>query len=222
MNAAHGPLRVVVADDAPLFRQALAGMLAQAGHDVAQAADADALVAQVALTRPDVAVVDVRMPPDPRAGITAAARIRDEYPGVGVLLLSQDVEVTDLDTLLGDGGGGIGYLLKERVAGIDGFLEDLARVADGGAAVDPEVAAALVRRGDRAAPFGDLTSGETEVLRLMAEGRSNVAIAAALSVSEKTVEGRVGAILRKLRIYDEVDHNRRVMAVLTYLRASST
>lgn len=212
--------RVLLADDAALFREALAGGLTSAGHSVTQVGDAAELLVAATAEPPEIAVIDVRMPPTHTVeGIDAALALRDLLPEVGVVLLSQDVEVAHLSRLVADSRGGVGYLLKQRVGGLAEFLDELERVASGGVAVDPEVVRAMVRRRVRAGNLGGLTDRESDVLALMAEGRSNRNIAEQLHISVKTVESRMTAIFAKLELCDDADDNRRVMAVLAYLGA---
>jgi serine/threonine-protein kinase len=219
-------VRVAVADDSVLFREGLARLLSDGGFDVVgQAANADELLALVGEVppdrRPDVAVVDIRMPPSHTTeGLVAAKTIRAEHPDIGVLVLSQYIETEHAMDLLGDGSGGAGYLLKDRVADIDGFRDAVQRVGEGGSAIDPEVIARLVQRKRAVDPIADLTDRERDVLALMAQGRSNRAIGAALSLSEKTVEAHVRAIFTKLGLLPAPDENRRVLAVLAFLRST--
>ncbi|MET7966629.1 response regulator transcription factor [Micromonospora sp. NPDC005305] len=220
-------MRVVIADDAVLLREGLVRLLTESGHEVVAAVgDGDALVEAVVAHRPDVSVVDVRMPPSHTdEGLRAAVEARRRVPRTAVLVLSQYVEVSYADDLLattggGAGGGGIGYLLKDRVAAIDEFLDALARVAAGGTVLDPEVISQLLVRRRRNDPLAELTPREREVLALMAEGRSNTAIARALVVSDGAVEKHVRNIFTKLDLPpDATNHHRRVLAVLTHLRA---
>jgi DNA-binding NarL/FixJ family response regulator len=214
-------VRIVIGEDSALFREGLALLLRDAGHQVlAAVGDADALLVAVERERPQLAVVDVRMPPGgDDDGARAAAEIRRRYPEVGVMLLSQHVEtrhVLDLVT-----GGGFGYLLKDRVLDVDEFLDALRRVAEGGSALDPEVVAGLLatRRED---PFAALTPREREVLALVAEGRTNAGIARALWLTERTVESHVRSVLGKLDLPDSDEDHRRVLAVLAYLRTAGT
>jgi DNA-binding NarL/FixJ family response regulator len=209
----------VIGEDSALFREGLALLLRDAGHQVlAAVGDADALLAAVERERPDLAVVDVRIPPGgDDDGARAAAEIRRRQPEVGVMLLSQHIEtrhVLDLVT-----GGGFGYLLKDRVLDVDDFLDALRRVAEGGSALDPEVVAGLLamRRDD---PFAALTPREREVLALVAEGRTNAGIGRALWLTERTVESHVRSILAKLDLPDSDEDHRRVLAVLAYLRTA--
>jgi DNA-binding NarL/FixJ family response regulator len=213
-------VRVVLADDAVLFREALASALAAAGVEVVgQAGDANGLMQLVAATAPDVAVVDVRMPPTRTTeGLDAAAAIRERHPSVGLLILSQDVETRHVMRLLRDTPQGVGYLLKDRVGNLAEFVDALERVGRGGSAVDPEVVSTLLGRGRGPGPLNELTPRERQVLELMAEGRSNAAIADRLVLTEKTVEGNVRIILSKLGLEPAAEDHRRVLAVLTYLR----
>ena len=212
-------LRVVVADDAVLLREGLVRLLEENGHEVlAAVGDGPSLVSAVEAHRPDVSVVDVRMPPSHTdEGLRAAVEARRRVPRTPVLVLSQYVEVAYADDLLADRAGAIGYLLKDRVAAIDEFLDALHRVARGGTVLDPEVVAQLlVRRRDD--PLRELTEREREVLALMAEGRSNGNIARVLVVSDGAVEKHVGNIFTKLALPPDVQQHRRVLAVLAYLR----
>lgn len=219
-------MRVVVADDAVLFREGLARLLIDAGSDVVgQAADADELLTLIREAPrgrlPDVAVVDIRMPPTHTTeGLVAAKAIRAEHPQVGVLVLSQYIETEHAMDLLGDGAGGTGYLLKDRVSDLEGFRDAVRRVAEGGSAIDPEVIAQLVGRRRAVDPMDHLTTREREVLSLMAEGCSNRAIGSRLSLSEKTVEAHVRGIFTKLGLLPAPDDNRRVLAVLAFLRSA--
>jgi DNA-binding NarL/FixJ family response regulator len=214
-------LRVVLADDAALVRTAIGLLLRESGFAVvAEVGDRRELWEAVGAERPDVAVVDVRMPPGHRLdGLEAAIEIRATYPETGVLVLSQYLESRYLSTLLGHSPRGVGYLLKERVASAAGFVDAVRRVAAGGCAVDPEVVSLMMasRRGDND-PLRRLTGREREVLALMAEGRSNQAIADALHLTPKTVESHVRGIFVGLDLPAEPDHHRRVLAVLAHLR----
>ena len=209
-------MRIVIGEDSVLFREGLARLLVDAGHEVvAKAADADALVAAVHETLPDVAIVDIRMPPDQTDdGARAARDLRACYDGLGILLLSQHVETRHSVDLVSSGG--FGYLLKDRVLDVDDFLDALGRVANGGSALDPEVVAHLLGRTQ--ALGAPLTAREREVLALMAEGRTNVGIARRLYLSERTVETHVASILSKLDLPSGDEHHRRVLAVVAYLR----
>jgi DNA-binding NarL/FixJ family response regulator len=212
-------MRVVIAEDTALLREGLAGLLEDAGHDVAaRVGDAEALLAVVAEHDPDLAVVDVRMPPTYEdEGLSAAVEIRTRHQRTAVLVLSQHIENRHVVDLVG--AGGFGYLLKDRVLEVDEFLESAERVARGGSALDPEVVRQLLApRGDD--PLAGLTPREREVLSLMAEGKTNVGIARQLWVTEKTVETHVGSILGKLGLPQSDDAHRRVLAVLAFLRAA--
>lgn len=212
-------MRIALAEDSTLLREGLAQLLAAEGHTVVAAVgDADALLRVVATERPDLALVDVRMPPDyVDEGIHAALRIRREWRHTAVLVLSQYVERRHASALL-DGEGGVGYLLKDRVSDIGGFLDAIERVGAGGTAFDPEVIRQLIAaRDDERADLADLTEREREVLALVAQGHSNASIAAGLYVSLSGVEKHIGTILTKLGIPADTAYNRRVLAVLTYL-----
>lgn len=212
-------MRIVIAEDSALFREGLTRLLQDAGHEVvARVRDADALLAAVDEHRPDLAVVDVRMPPAfDDEGMRAAVRIRDRNPSVGVLVLSQHVETRHAVELASSGG--FGYLLKDRVLDVEDFLSAAQRVADGGSALDPEVVATLLSPAGRKDPLAELTPREREVLALMAEGRTNAGIAKRLWLTEKTVETHVRSILGKLGLLASDDDHRRVLAALAYLRA---
>ena len=215
-----GPaVRVILADDAVLLREGVARLLAEEGFDVvAQVGDAPALLEQVESKRPDVVVVDIRMPPTFTVeGLQAAHEIRRLYPDVGVLVLSQHLESRYVVELLRDGRG-VGYLLKERVGDVHDFAESVRRVAEGGSAIDPEVVGRLLGRPRRRNPLETLSAREREVLALMAEGRSNQAITARLFLNAKTVESHVRNVFTKLGLLQEPDDHRRVLAVLAYLQ----
>jgi DNA-binding NarL/FixJ family response regulator len=217
-------VRVVIADDAALFREGLAHVLTAAGLDVvATVADAEQLLATVRSAPPDAVVVDIRMPPTHRSeGLDAARRIRAEQPEVGVLVLSQYVEPAHALRLLEEGTAGVGYLLKDRVADVRDVVDALRRVAAGGSVIDPEVVAQLLGRRRRKDPLDGLTPRERAVLALMAEGRSNVAIAEGLYLSPKTVEAHVRSIFTRLGLAPAQDDHRRVLAVLTFLRGEDS
>jgi DNA-binding NarL/FixJ family response regulator len=211
-------LRIVVADDNALLREGIASLLVDAGHDVVgRAVDADDLLLKVRSYTPDIAIVDVRMPPgNADDGLVAAAEIRRTYPGVKVLVLSQHLEPTYMLELVGDDASGVGYLLKDRVRDVDEFVSAVERVADGGTAFDPEVVKTLVG-GHRRSVLDELTDRERDVLSLIAEGRSNRAIGKGLFLSSRAVERHVQAIFKKLGLSDTEDDNRRVLAVLALL-----
>jgi DNA-binding NarL/FixJ family response regulator len=213
-------VRVAVADDSVLLREGLVRVLEEAGHEVVGAfGDADALLAAVPELRPDLAVLDVRMPPTFRdEGVRAAIELRRREPGVGILLLSQYVEVAYAQELLGAGQGGVGYLLKDRVASLAELADAIERIAGGGTVLDPEVVAQLIGR--RHDPLVSLTPREREVLQLMAEGRSNGAIADALFIGVGAVEKNVTAIFGKLGLEDSGSAHRRVLAVLAWLQVA--
>jgi DNA-binding NarL/FixJ family response regulator len=215
-------MRVVIADDAVLLREGIARLLEDAGCEVvAQAGSYDELLLRVRSYDPDVAVVDIRMPPTGTdEGIRAAKQIRAERPQTGVLVLSSYLEPQYALELLEDGAEGLGYLLKDRVSNVDEFVSAVQRVAAGGSALDPEIVAQLVGRRRRTDPLGELTPREREVLGLMAEGRSNAAIAQRLVVTERAVEKHVTSIFAKLRLAPASEDHRRVLAVLTFLRSN--
>lgn len=221
-------LRVVLAEDAAVLREGIAQILALRGHEVvAGVADADALRTAVERHRPDVAVVDIRMPPTHTdEGLHAALELRRDHPRLGILLFSQYIETRYASRLLAGDPAGVGYLLKERVADIDDFVDALARVAAGGTALDPEVVAHLLGAGHGGAgpgridPLAALSPRERQVLALMAEGRTNSAIADALVVTGRAVEKHVANIFTKLNLPPGGDDNRRVVAVLRYLEST--
>jgi DNA-binding NarL/FixJ family response regulator len=213
-------MRVVIADDAVLLREGAARLLAEAGFEVvAQAGDADDLLRKVRAHKPDVAVIDVRMPPDNTDdGLRAALAIRDELPQIGLLLLSQYVEERYLDRLLARGAEGVGYLLKDRIAEVERLSEAVQRVAAGGSVLDPEVVAQMLGHSRDQGPLDSLTTRERDVLGLMAEGRTNRAIAGELFLSERAVERHITSIFNKLDLPTGEQAHRRVLAVLAYLR----
>jgi DNA-binding NarL/FixJ family response regulator len=221
MTAGRPALRVVIAEDAAVFREGLVRLLEDRGHQVCAAvADGEALLAAAAAHRPDVAVVDVRMPPTHTdEGLRAALRLRADHPGTGVLVFSQYIETRYAARLLQGNAAGVGYLLKDRVADVAEFTEALARVAAGGTALDPEVVGQLLGAGRHARGLVTLTPREREVLSLMAEGRSNAGIAAVLVISAGVVEKHVASIFGKLGLPPAEGDNRRVLAVLRYLEA---
>ena len=212
-------MRIVIAEDAAILRDGLAQLLVDRGHDVVAAVrDGDALRAAVAEHVPDVAVVDIRMPPSfTDEGLRAAIAIRRERPGVGVLVFSQWIETRYAAELLATSSSGVGYLLKDRVADVGEFLDALTRVAKGGTALDPEVVTQLFGASRRGNALAVLTPREREVLGLMAEGRSNAALARRLVVTERAVEKHVANILTKLDLPPSEEDHRRVLAVLRYL-----
>jgi DNA-binding NarL/FixJ family response regulator len=213
-------VRVVVAEDSVLLREGIARLLEDAGCEVVgQAGDAEDLVRKVSAHKPDLAVVDIRMPPTGTDdGLRAALEIRRRVPGTGVLVLSQYVEESYALDLVADGADGTGYLLKDRVADIEGFIDAARRVGDGGSALDPEVVATMLGR-RRDDPLEELTQREREVLGLIAEGRSNHAIADELVITERAVEKHVTSIFSKLNLEPTAEDHRRVLAVLTFLNA---
>jgi DNA-binding NarL/FixJ family response regulator len=217
---AASALRIVLAEDSVLLREGLIGLLARFGHEVVAAvSDADALRQAVADHEPDVVVADVRMPPGfTDEGLRAAVELRRARPALPILVLSQYVETRYATELLDAGDGtGLGYLLKDRIGQVDDFIGALHRIVDGGTVVDPEVVRQMLRR--RRNPLEPLTPREREVLALVAEGRSNAAIAADLTVSDAAVAKHIRNILQKLQLPPTDDGHRRVLAVLTYLRS---
>jgi DNA-binding NarL/FixJ family response regulator len=215
-------MRVVVADDSVLLREGVVRLLEENGFEVVgQAGDAEDLIRKVRAHKPDVAVVDIRMPPtNTDDGLRAALEIRAALPDTGVLVLSQYVEEGYALDLVGESAGGVGYLLKDRVADVERFVDSVRRVADGGSALDPEVVSQLVGRARRDDPLAELTPRERQVLELMAEGRTNAAIARALVVTDRAIEKHVASIFGKLRLPPSQDDHRRVLAVLAWLNAS--
>lgn len=215
-------MRVVVAEDSAVLRAGLVEVLLDRGHEVpAAVGDAEALLAAVAEHRPDAALVDVRMPPDYTSeGLRAAVRIRREYPGTGILVFSQYIETRITKELVAGQPSGIGYLLKERVADVGEFLDTLERVAAGGTALDPEVVSQLLGASRRAEELGSLSQRERDVLSLMAEGRSNSAIAGRLTISDGAVEKHVSSIFTKLGLEKSSQDNRRVLAVVRYFESA--
>jgi DNA-binding NarL/FixJ family response regulator len=211
-------VRVVIGEDSVLLRAGVARLLEDAGMDVvAQAADADDLLRKVRAHKPDVAIVDIRMPPgNADDGLRAAREMRGELPDIGVLVLSQYAEEHYVTELLKDGAEGVGYLLKERIADVDRFVDSVRRVAEGGSALDPEIVALMMGRRE-GGPLDALTEREREVLGQMAEGRTNRAIAGELYVSERAVERHVTGIFGKLGLPSGAGDHRRVLAVLAYL-----
>jgi DNA-binding NarL/FixJ family response regulator len=214
-------MRVVIAEDSALLREGLVRLLEDRGHEVVAAvADAGSLLAAVAEHHPDVVVTDIRMPPTHTdEGLRAAAELRKHHPEIGVLVLSQYIETTYATALLAANAGGVGYLLKDRVADAAEFTGALERIAAGGTALDPEVITKLMRASRQVGGLGGLTPREREVLELMAQGRSNAAIAEAMVISSGAVEKHVASIFGKLGLPSSEADNRRVLAVLQYLRA---
>ncbi|OZD60944.1 MULTISPECIES: response regulator [unclassified Rhodococcus (in: high G+C Gram-positive bacteria)] len=213
-------MRVIVAEDSTLLREGLVRLLVDEGHDVvASVGDADALLAAVELDHPDIVVTDVRMPPgNSDEGLRAALTIRSRWPEVAVLVLSQYVENRYAAELISGPGGKVGYLLKDRVAQVDEFLDALDRVAGGGTAFDPEVVRQLLSRTTRSNPLERLTPRERDVLELMAQGLTNARIAAGLFISVSSVEKHINAVFDKLGLANSTGMSRRVMAVVAYLR----
>jgi len=211
-------LRVVIADDNALLREGIAALLTDAGHDVVgRAVDADDLLLKVHSYTPDIAIVDVRMPPgNADDGLVAAAQIRRTHPSVAVLVLSQHLEPTYMLELVGDDASGVGYLLKDRVRDVPEFVGAVERVASGGTAFDPEVVKTLVG-GHRRSVLDELSDRERDVLSLIAEGRSNRAVGKQLFLSPRAVERHVQGVFKKLGLPDTEDDNRRVLAVLALL-----
>jgi DNA-binding NarL/FixJ family response regulator len=212
-------MRIVIAEDAAVIRAGLAEILTDRGHEiVAAVGDAEALKDAVVACRPDVAIVDVRMPPSHTdEGLRAAIAIRRDHPGVGILVFSQYIETRYAADLLATGSGGVGYLLKDRVANVAEFTDAITRIAAGGTALDPEVVSGLLNASRHASALGTLTAREHDVLALMAEGRSNSAIADRIFVSERAVEKHISNIFTKLGLPPSDSDHRRVLAVLAYL-----
>ena len=222
-ETASAPLKVVIADDAVLLREGIARILEESGFDVvAQAGNEEELLLRVRSYKPDVAIVDIRMPPTHTdEGLRAAREIRQRHPEVGVLVLSQYVEPSYALQLLEESAEGVGYLLKDRVADVTEFADAVRRVAEGGSALDPTVVSQLVGRRRKTNPIEDLTPREREVLELMAEGRSNQAIGERLFITPRAVEKHVTSIFGKLRLPATAEDHRRVLAVLAFLHEST-
>lgn len=214
-------MRVVVCDDSLLFREGVVRLLSEQGFDVVgQMENADDLIRRVSGLKPDVAIVDIRMPPTHTdEGLQAAHEIGERNPEVGVVVLSQYLEATYAMRLLEEGTAGRGYLLKDRVADLDGFADAIRRVGEGGSVIDPEVVSSLVSRSNDGSPLAELTEREREILALMAEGRSNHGICERLVLSPRTIESHVRTIFQKLDLPQAEDDHRRVLAVIAYLRA---
>jgi DNA-binding NarL/FixJ family response regulator len=212
-------MRIVIAEDSAVIRAGLAEILTDRGHEiVAAVGDAEALKDAVAAGQPDVAIVDVRMPPSHTdEGLRAAIAIRRDHPGVGILVFSQYIETRYAADLLATGSGGIGYLLKDRVANVAEFTDAITRIAAGGTALDPEVVSGLLNASRHVSALATLTARERDVLALMAEGRSNGAIADRIAVSERAVEKHISNIFTKLCLPPSDSDHRRVLAVLAYL-----
>jgi DNA-binding NarL/FixJ family response regulator len=220
MDVPGNGLRIVIAEDAAIMRDGLTQTLARRGHDVVAAvADADELMRAVGSHRPDVAVIDVRMPPTHTdEGLRAAMTIRRDHPGVGALVFSQYIEARAAAELLASSPAGVGYLLKDRVADASEFIEAISSVAHGGTVLDPEVVRQLFSASRHADSLGSLTGREREVLALIAQGRSNVAIATALFISPGVIEKHVASIFAKLGLAPSDSDNRRVIAAIKYLQ----
>jgi DNA-binding NarL/FixJ family response regulator len=220
MSTTDSGLRIVIAEDAAIMRDGLTQTLARRGHDVVAAvADADELIKAVGSHQPDVAVIDVRMPPTHTdEGLRAAMTIRRDHPGVGTLVFSQYIEARAAGELLASSPGGVGYLLKDRVADVSDFIEAISSVARGGTVLDPEVVRQLFAASKRTESLGSLTGREREVLALIAEGRSNTAIASSLFISPGVVEKHVASIFAKLGLAPSDSDNRRVIAAIRYLQ----
>jgi DNA-binding NarL/FixJ family response regulator len=214
-------MRVIVGEDSVLFREGIVRVLDEAGFEVvAQVGDAEELMQEVSAHKPDVAIVDIRMPPtETDDGLRAAIEIRRRLPETGVMVLSQYLEEGYALDLIADTAEGTGYLLKDRVGDVERFADSVRRVGEGGSALDPEVVAHVLGRRRRDDPLAELTEREHEVLSLMAEGRSNQAIAEQLEVSERAVEKHVTRIFGKLRLTPAAEDHRRVLAVLAFLRS---
>jgi DNA-binding NarL/FixJ family response regulator len=212
-------MRIVIAEDAAVIRAGLAEILTDRGHEiVAAVGDAEALQDAVAARQPDIAIVDVRMPPSHTdEGLRAAIAIRRDHPGVGILVFSQYIETRYAADLLAARSGGVGYLLKDRVANVAEFTDAITRIAAGGTALDPEVVSGLLNASRHTSALGALTAREHDVLALMAEGRSNSAIADRIFVSERAVEKHISNIFTKLGLPPSDSDHRRVLAVLAYL-----
>jgi DNA-binding NarL/FixJ family response regulator len=217
-------MRIVIAEDAAIMRDGLTQTLTRRGHEVAAAVgDAAALLQAIEEHRPDVAIIDVRMPPTHTdEGLRAARVVRQDFPAVGVLVFSQYVEARAAAELFAGGPAGVGYLLKDRVADVSDFIDALTRVAGGGTVLDPEVVRQLLGAGSRGTALAALTPREREVLSLVAQGRSNAAIAGALFISPKVVEKHIASIFDKLGLAPSGTDNRRVIAAITYLEAQSS
>jgi DNA-binding NarL/FixJ family response regulator len=215
-------MRVVIADDSVLLREGVVHLLKEAGFDVVgQAGNAEELLLKVRSYSPDVAIIDIRMPPTHTdEGLRAAQEIREKHPDTGVLVLSQYVEPGYAMELLSESAEGVGYLLKDRVSDVNEFVAAVKRVAEGGSALDPTVVSQLVGRRRRDDPLAELTPREREVLELMAEGRSNAGIGERLVITERAVEKHVTSIFAKLALSPTAEDHRRVLAVLAYLRSA--
>jgi DNA-binding NarL/FixJ family response regulator len=217
-------VRIVIGEDSVLLREGIARLLGEAGYEVVgQAGDAEDLLRKTRAHRPDVVIVDIRMPPgDGNEGLVAARQIREELPEVGVLVLSQYAEEHFAAQLLEYGSEGVGYLLKDRVGEVERFIEAVRSVARGGSVLDPQVVALMLGRARSSGPLDELTPREREVIVLMAEGATNHAIAERMVITERAVERHVTSIFQKLGLVVDQDGHRRVLAVLTYLRSSAS
>jgi DNA-binding NarL/FixJ family response regulator len=220
-NEQPGPLRLVIAEDAAIMRDGLTQTLTRRGHQVVAAvADGDSLLRAVCELQPNVAIIDVRMPPTHRdEGLQAAQAIKRDHPGVGVLVFSQYIETRSAAELLAGARGGVGYLLKDRVADVGEFIDAIGQVAKGGTVLDPEVVKQLLTASRRAEALSSLTPREREVLSLIAQGRSNTAIAETLVISPGVVEKHVASIFAKLGLLPSDSDNRRVIAAMKYLQS---
>jgi DNA-binding NarL/FixJ family response regulator len=214
-------VKAIVCDDSALFREGVALLLERSGSKVRQAPGSDILLQMVRADPPDVAIVDIRMPPTHTTeGLDAAMILRGELPGVGIVVLSHYVETVHAARLIGDRPEGVGYLLKDRVADVDEFVAAVHRVAAGGTVIEPQLIAELLGRRRKRGPLDELTPREREVLALMAEGLSNQAICQRLVLSAKTIEAHIRVIFDKLSLPPSADQHRRVLAVLTFLRSA--
>ncbi|MEV6102498.1 response regulator transcription factor [Nocardia sp. NPDC051981] len=216
-------MRIVIAEDSALLREGLLRLLTDEGHDVTAVGTAVELLHETDRATPDLVIADVRMPPTHSTeGIDAARALKARYPGLGVLVLSQYVEQRNAIELLTSGIGGVGYLLKDRVANVDAFLADIERIAAGGTAFDPEVVRQLFAQQRRADPLAALSPRESDVLQLLAQGLTNTGIAARLSLSTSAVEKHINSVFAKLHLAKDPAHSQRVRAILIYLEQRTT